>query len=132
MKYVTVSRVPGPFAEGPQFDEEGELIPGSFPSGLPHEGMKGWTKLAEAQGNKWMVEFVAEDNWPVDGLPGGWKAVASYIWDGVAQQEHDENGDPIGTPYNVEVATDEAEYQGYFPEDTEYKRHHSYLGWPTI
>ena len=131
MKYITL-RVPGPFSTGPQFDEDGELINGSWPAGLPYEGIKGWVNLGEKSGGLSLCEYVAPDNYPIGDIPGGWRANASYIWDGVTQHGYDENGDLIGNAYDIELATDESDYMGHFPEDTEYKRHHSYLGWPAI
>ena len=130
-KFLTMS-VPRNFSEGPLYDEDGDLTPSSWPPGQRHSDIKGWVVISELKGALVLCDFTANDDYPISTTPGNWKAVASYIWDGEAQQEYDESGDPIGTPYNVEVATDEAEYQGYFPDDTEYKRHHSYLGWPTI
>lgn len=132
MKFITL-RVPKPFDIGPQYDENGNLEPGSWPAGLPHEGIEGWTKISgESNQGLSLCEFMAADDWPLEDLPGGWRANAAYAWDLVSQVEYDEDGNPINSPYVVEKHTDQSEYMSYFPDDTEYHRHHTYLGWPPI
>lgn len=130
-KTVTL-RVPRPFDSGPLYGEDGNLIPSSWPSGLTHEGIKGWRKIGQANGGLSLCDFVCEDSWDLSAIPGGWRATSSNIWDGVTQHQYNEDGELIANAYNVELATNQSDYMRYFPDDTEYKRHHVYFLWPDI
>ena len=136
MKHVTLS-VPPPFSEGPQHDEEGNLVAGSWPVGLPHEGIKGWVNIGSQKGGLVLCEFVCEDDWPIGSIPSGWRANGSMIWDMVTQDEYDENGDLVTPAIDPEMATDYTEYNNYQVDEngdprTEETRSHVYLGWPVI
>ena len=127
-KFVTL-RVPPAFADGPQFTEDGELVNGSWPAGLPYEGMRGWTNIGtKAQGLS-LCEFVAEDDWPIDDLPGGWRATSSTSWNFTDKDVYNEDGDLIESQYKTEVPMNQDDYRKHYPDDTEFKQHHTYAGW---
>ena len=142
MKTVTL-RVPQPFNEGPQYDEEGELIPTSWPSGLPHEDIHVWRILGEANGGLDLCELLCDDDWPVGDIPGGWRATSSHAWDGVRQDAYDEEGNFVRSGLITEGATDKDDYTLHIPppvdengdptgEPATYHRIHKYQGWPDI
>lgn len=130
MKFITLS-VPPPFADGPQFDEDGELINGSWPAGLPYEGMRIWTQIGSPAQGKVLVEFVAEDNWPISDIPGGWLADGSMMWDLESRDEYDEDGILTKAAIVSEADTDYGEYSKHF-DDPVTTRQHVIAGWPVI
>ena len=140
MKQVTLS-VPKPFSTGPQYDENGELEPGSWPVGLPHEDIRGWVNIGSGKGNLVLCEFVCEDDWPVEDIPGGWNATASAMWDMESQDIYNSEGELVRAAIKTEIPTDYTEYnkfqivydeEGNPQERTEETRSHVYLGWPLI
>ena len=136
MKQVTLS-VPPPFSTGPQFDEDGNLVPGSWPVGLPYEGITGWVVLGTPSGGRELVDFVVDDDWPIGDIPPGWLADGSMKWDMVTQDEYDENGNLVNPAIEVEVPTDYPEYNSHLVDEngdprTDVSRAHVYLGWPPI
>jgi hypothetical protein len=141
MKTINL-RVPAPFNTGPQYNENGDLIPGSWPAGLPHEGIRGWIQLGMANGGLSLCEFIAADDWPIGDIPGGWRANASYIWDMVSQHWIDDQG-VLHYAMTPELITDKAEYTLHIPapvddnndptgEPAVYGRLHMFQGWPLI
>ena len=129
MKTITL-RVPSPFNTGPQYDE-GELISGSWPAGLPHEGIHGWRQLGVPSGGLSLCEFIAEDDWPISSIPGGWRATGGHVWNLRDQSYTDEN-DVFHYGFTTEVPTNESDYLGHIPDATTYHRIHKYQGWPDI
>ena len=130
-KFITL-RVPPAFASGPQFDEDGALVPGSWPAGLPYEGIKGWHQHGSSAQGLRLCDFVAEDDYPVDAIPGGWRATASNMWDMQKQHEYDEDGNLISYAYDTEIPMNQGDYMKHYPDDTEFKVHHVYAGWPDL
>ena len=145
--YLHTIIVPKNFAEGPQFDEDGNLIPSSWPPGLgvPSQGLKGWHAYGMEKGSRFLVDVIVEDvdkGW-IDGLPGGWTKNSNMYWDGITQHGYDENGQIIGNAYEVETPVDEAEYTTHIPppvdengnptgDSATYNRMHGYLGHPHV
>jgi hypothetical protein len=96
VKAITLS-VPKPFDDGPLYDDLGDLIHGSWPSGLPHAGITTFRKIGIPSGGREMCTFIVhDDDWPIDDLPNGWGAIESYIW--------------TDDGYIPEIETDTAEY----------------------
>ena len=131
MKQVTLS-VPPPFSTGPQYDDDGNLVPGSWPVGLPHEGITGWVILGLPSGGRELVDFVVDDDWPIGDIPPGWLSDGSMKWDMVTQDEYDENGNLVKHAIVVEEPTYYPEYNSHFENRTETTRAHVYLGWPDV
>ena len=143
MKIVSLS-VPAPFTDGPQYDEEtGELIPGSWPAGLPHEGMQMWHPHGVPDTGLALVDMLVPDDWPVGAIPGGWLNDSSHLWDGVTQDIRDEEGELVESALTTETLTDEVQYTKHVPPPTDedgvptgdpavYHRIHKIFGWPDI
>ena len=142
MKVITLI-VPQAFATGPQLDENGKLIPGSWPAGLPYEDMKGWTQVGmNPILGRVLAEFVADNDWPIGDIPVGWQSNASYLWNGVSQNHVDEEGD-FQSGMAMEQKTIQPAYTNHIPPPVDengdptgdpavYHRLHKYAGWPSI
>jgi len=141
MKVITL-RIPGPFSTGPQYDEDGNLIPSSWPNGLQDEGINTWRKLGKANGGLDLCEFIADDNYPIGDIPGGWRATGGHIWNGVDQSYTDEE-DVFHYGLTTEVPTNQSDYTKHIPPPVDengdptgdpatYHRIHKYAGWPDI
>ena len=126
---------PKAFRYGPQYDENGSLIPSSWPPGLPIVEWLGWHSYGMEKGGRFLVDVLLKDedkSW-VDEMPGGWTKNSLFNWDAVGdlvpvtpvdESEYlshipdtilyDEEGEPIGT------------------EPAVYHRMHKYQGHPDI
>jgi len=138
MKVISLS-VPRPFRLGPQFTEEGELVKGSWPSGLPYMGIRGWNNVGipSKQGGLILCEFIADDDWPMDDLPGGWRAVDAARWDQQSKHQFNEDGIMTASAMIIDVPTDKDRYNSHQPDnedgtDPVYERMAVILGWPDI
>ena len=128
MKTISL-RVPPAFSDGPLYGEDGELIPGSWPVAMPHESIKGWHKHGtQAQGLQ-LCDFMGDDDYPVDEIPGGWRATSSTSWNFTDKDVYNEDGDLIESKYKTEVPMNHGDYMKHYPDDTEFKQHHTYAGW---
>lgn len=130
LKLVTLS-IPGPFSDGPQYTEDGDLISGSWPAGLPHEDIRSFVKLGTPSGGRELVDIVVNDDWPIGDIPSGWLANGSHKWDLVTKPTYDEDGELLDDGLVTEVATDYTEYSAHF-DDPATTRQHVILGWPEI
>ena len=136
MRHVTCS-IPGPFSDGPLYNDEGELIPGSWPVGLPHLGLQGWRKLGIPSGGRELCDFVCDDDWPLEDIPNGWLSDGDMKWDGVTQDEFDDEGALVSSGIEVLTPTLYSEYNAHLKDEnddprTEESRVHVILGWPRI
>ena len=131
MKFVSLS-VPPPFSTGPQYDEDGNLIPGSWPTGLPHEGIEGWTILGAPKGGRDLIDMVVPDDWPLQDIPTGWLANGAHRWDMLTQDEYSEAGELVQPGLKTDMPTDYTEYNSHFEDHTDESRVHVIAGWPVV
>ena len=145
MVHLLSITVPKEFAAGPQFDEAGDLIPGSWPGGLPAGGFLGWVAHGIEKSNRKLVEALVSDEFIDDflsGLPGGWTKASHHSWDLKSQDQYDpDTGDFVASGLTTIAATDNPEYTKHIdpPRDengnptgapAEYRRIHKFQGWP--
>ena len=124
--YSSTIITPKNFRFGPQFDEDGDLIPSSWPNGLgvPEEGFLVWHSYGAAKSSRYLVDLIIQDvdkTW-LDGLPGGWTKNANY------------HIDDATLAVTIDTPMDEPEYMKHQPDDEEgnpatvYHRMHGMLG----
>ena len=130
MRFITLS-VPPPFADGPQYDEDGNLIPGSWPSGLPHEGIQAWVKVGIPADGRELIDCLVPDDWPIGDIPAGWLNDGNMQWDFIRRDEYDEQGNLVNAAIDTRTPTNYAEYNKHL-EDPTTARVHVILGWPEI
>ena len=147
MVHVLSITVPKPFAAGPQFEENGDLTPGSWPVDFPTDGLMGWVAHGIEKSNRVLVDAVitqeAIDEW-MNNLPGGWTNAGHHSWDLSSQDEYDpDTGDFVASGVDTVTATDQTEYTKHIdpPRDengdltgaaADYRRIHKFQGWPDI
>lgn len=137
MTHIMTITCPKAFKDGPQFDDDG-LIPGSWPTPFPTEGLVGWIAHGTVKQNRVLVDAVIEDE-HIDtwlSLPNGWTKASHHSWDMRSGDEYDEDGNLISHGLETHTATDKAEYEKHMPEvdgnPQTYKRQHVIFGWPEI
>ena len=132
--HIMTLTLPKPFRDGPQFDENGDLVGGSWPAGFTTQGILGWIPIGTEVAGRVMVDAVIDgehiDDW-VDNIPAGWTKASHHSWN---KRSYD-----LGTL----TPTDQDEYKKHKPPEVDengdpltdpvtYSRIHKILGWPDI
>jgi len=113
--------IPRKFAEGPKFDEDGELIKNSWPSGqpLPKHNFKLWDKLGVEKGARYAVDVavVDEDEGWIDSIAGGWQGNSRHHWDERSKHQYDEDGNMTASGLEVIEPVDRPKYNDHQPQN---------------
>ena len=146
MSVIMSLTVPKAFKDGAQFDENGDVIPGSWPMPFPHDGVLAWIAHGVENAGRVLVDALLTDEaypeWDT-GLPSGWVNSGCHKWNMGDRDEHDENGDLVSSGLDTLTVTDQTEYKKHMPDPVDengdptgdpvtYHRQHKFLGWPDV